>query len=354
MEGSTRTIDELEQLLASDEQLIAKIRARQLATLEELDRAQVATADGSRSMQEWTAARLDVGPDTAKRLVGTMRRTADRPDLREALADGVSLDRIEALSRIGDDVGLWEGMDIAAVRREAARRTRITADQELRSADDRFLVLQPSLDESWWKLWGGLDGTSGALVDQVLTKAADDLPPLPDGTRGEHTWRKATALVQLCVTDQPPPAQITVFVDTTQAAETNAETGVVLEAGTTVGAQALQAVLCDAVLEVTARAEDGRLMEYGRKMHTVTGSVRRAIIARDGNACSADGCQSRYRLQIHHIQHWAHGGPTNPENLITLCWYHHQIVVHQRGFTPYRHPEHGRIRFRAPQRGPPD
>jgi hypothetical protein len=36
-----------------------------------------------------------------------------------------------------------------------------------------------------------------------------------------------------------------------------------------------------------------------------------------------------------------------------LCWFHHQIVVHQKGFVPYRHPDHGRIRFRPPNRGPP-
>ncbi|MFQ5522663.1 MAG: hypothetical protein ACE5F5_03690, partial [Acidimicrobiia bacterium] len=100
------TTDQLEQQLVSDEELVARLRARQLEILEELDRRQIATADGSRSMAEWVAARLDVGPDTAKRLVGTMRRTCERPDLREALTDGVSLDRIEALSRISEEVGL--------------------------------------------------------------------------------------------------------------------------------------------------------------------------------------------------------------------------------------------------------
>jgi hypothetical protein len=78
------------------------------------------------------------------------------------------LDRVEAVSRIPEPVGLLQHLDVAAVLREAARRARITAEDEFRSADDRFLVLQPSLDESWWKLWGGLDGVSGAIVDKVL------------------------------------------------------------------------------------------------------------------------------------------------------------------------------------------
>ena len=65
---------------------IARLRGVQLDVLEDLDQCQVATADGCRSLSEWTTARLDVHPDTAKSLVRTMRRTVERPDLREALA----------------------------------------------------------------------------------------------------------------------------------------------------------------------------------------------------------------------------------------------------------------------------
>jgi 5-methylcytosine-specific restriction endonuclease McrA len=346
--------DQLEQQLIAAEQAVARLRGVQLEILEVLDRRQVATADGSRSLREWVAARLDLGPDTAGRLVAAMRGTVDRPDLREALADGVSLDRVEALSRIHEDVGLMEHADVAGVRREASRRTRISGEAEFRSSDDRFLVLQPSLDESWWRLWGGLDGASGAIVDKVLSEAADALPTFPDGTRGDASWRRATALVELCVSDAPPPAQVTVFVDTDQATATNGEAGVVLEAGPRVGRRALQAVLCDAVVEVTARASDGTPMVYGRQSRTVPPGLRRAIIARDGGVCAADGCQSRYRLQIHHVTPWTGGGPTNPDNLVTLCWYHHQVVIHQKGYTLYRHPEHGRIRFKRPDRAPPD
>jgi len=72
-------------------------------------------------------------------------------------------------------------------------------------------------------------------------------------------------------------------------------------------------------VEVTVKAEDGVPLRYGRTSRTVPDSLRRAILHRDGNTCAADGCQSRYRLQIHHIHHWAEGGPTDPENLIALC-----------------------------------
>jgi hypothetical protein len=304
-------------------------------------------------MSEWTAATLDVGIETAQTLVRTMRRISDRPDLQQALASGeATFDRVEAVSRIPEDVGLWEHVDVAGVRREAALRARISSEDEHRTAQDQFLVLQPSLDQSWWKLWGGLDGYSGAIIDKTLNQIADQLPPLPDGTQGESSWRKATALVQLAISDDPPPAHLTVFVDADQATLSNGQSGVALQAGPRVGRQALEAILCDAVTELTVTSQNGTPMSYGRRKRSIPPALHRAILHRDNNTCAADGCNSRNRLQTHHITPWSQDGPTDPDNLITLCWYHHHIIIHQQGFQPYPHPKHGRIRFHKP--GPRD
>lgn len=345
------SIDQREQRLIAAERAIARLRELQMQDLAELDVAQVATADGSRSLSEWVSGRLDQGIDTARTLVRTMRRLQDRPDLQDRLADGAaSFDRIEALSRISDDIGLMEWADVSTVRREAAKRARISAEAEARSATDRFLIMQPSLDQSWWKLWGGLDGPSGALVDKVLGEAGDDLPDLPDGSRGSAAWRRATALVETMASDEAPPANVTVIVEAEEAFGTNAESGVFLEAGPRVGREALQAILCDADTEVVARTEDGRFMEYGRKHRTAPPALRRALLAHYSHTCGADGCQSRHRLQIHHRTPWFEGGETNQEELVVLCWFHHQVVVHERGFEMYFHHDRRRIRFRKTAR----
>ncbi|HEX6298840.1 MAG TPA: hypothetical protein VF148_00035 [Acidimicrobiia bacterium] len=265
MSGERLSIDQREQRLIGAEHAIARLRELQIQDLSELCTAQVATADGSRSLSEWVASRLDVGSDTAKTLVQTMRRLADRPDLQEDMAEGrVSFDRVEALSRIQGDVGLMEWADIAAVSREAAKRARIASKSEARAAEERHLAMQPSLDESRWKLWGQLDGHSGALVDKVLTEAADALPDLPDRTSGPTGWRRATALVESLVSDDPAPGHVSVIVEAKDAANTDGEAGVVLDSGFRVGRRALQAILCDADTEVIARTGDGRFMEYGR------------------------------------------------------------------------------------------
>jgi len=37
-------------------------------------------------------------------------------------------------------------------------------------------------------------------------------------------------------------------------------------------------------------------------------------------------------LQAHHVWHWAHGGPTDPINLVLLCRTHH-MLMHEGGFS---------------------
>lgn len=353
MDMRRESTDQLEQRLAQAEEVVSRARAVQLEALEELDRRQVASGDGARSLSEWLSARIDLGNDTAKSLVRTMRRTAEQPELRRHLTEGVSFDRVGALSRLRDrdegDLLLWA--DVGGVHREAAKQIRVGSEAESRSEADRFLVMQPSLDESWWKLWGGLDGHAGAIVDKVLTEAAD---ALPDDVEGDAGWRRATALVESLVSDEPPEAQVTVIVDAHEAAGTGAEAGVVLEPGVRVGRDALQAILCDADVEVTARTEDGKLMNYGRRARTAPPALKRGLLAETGFTCSADGCNSHRRLQIHHVTPWALGGRTDQGELVVLCWFHHHVVVHERGFEVVLHPDRRRVRFRRPDgRAPP-
>ena len=155
------------------------------------------------------------------------------------------------------------------------------------------------------------------------------------------------------VSDDAPPAQITVIVDTKDAAASNGLTGVMVEPGARVGRETLQAILCDAITEVTARDGAGRYLDYGRRRRTAPLALKRALLAEARFTCAADGCISSRRLQIHHLIPWAEGGETNQDELVVLCWFHHQVIVHERGFKVVLHPDRRRIRFRRPERGPP-
>ena len=61
------------------------------------------------------------------------------------------------------------------------------------------------------------------------------------------------------------------------AAPTNAQRGVVIDGGPRIGAQTIDAILCDAIVEVIGTTTSGRLIDYGSH-HTLPPAVRRAVL----------------------------------------------------------------------------
>ena len=75
---------------------------------------------------------------------------------------------------------------------------------------------------------------------------------------------------------------------------------------------------------------DGTVLAAGRRTRIPSPALRRAVRERDHYRCRFPGCESR-RTDLHHIQHWASGGPTSLDNMITLCRRHHTII-HDKGY----------------------
>ncbi|WP_369372559.1 DUF222 domain-containing protein [Promicromonospora sp. Populi] len=90
---------------------------------------------------------------------------------------------------------------------------------------------------------------------------------------------------------------------------------------------------CDSAITRVVFGPDGAVLDVGRAQRTVTGQMRRAVIARDQH-CVYPGCdQPPSRCEVHHaVTHWADGGATSVANSALLCWHHHQLVD-ARGIT---------------------
>ncbi|MFQ5555455.1 MAG: DUF222 domain-containing protein [Acidimicrobiia bacterium] len=341
--------EELRLRLAADERVIGRVRARQAARIRELDRRQAATAEGCGSLAEWVAGRIDVSPETAKTLAATAKALDSLPHTSGALADGeLTWDRAVELARLAtpDDelealLGSYD-VDVAGLRRRASRRRRISTLDERQAFADRYLVIQPTLDDSAWRLSGQLPGVAGKIVEQTLTDRADEFPAFPDGTKAPLRHRRADALVALCQGEDGPSPTVVVAVDAT---DDEASASVI--AGPHVGPDTLRALLCGATAELVAYTGDGIPLGIGRRSRTVPPRLRRFIQHRDGG-CVADGCTSIYRLEAHHRVPFSEGGRTDADNLVTLCWYHHHIVIHGHGFTIDPDSKPGRVRFRPP------
>ncbi len=89
----------------------------------------------------------------------------------------------------------------------------------------------------------------------------------------------------------------------------------------------LRRLACDSAVTRIVFGPDGAVLDVGRAQRTVTGQMRRAVIARDEH-CVYPGCdQPPSRCEVHHaVRHWADGGDTSVANSALLCWYHHQLV----------------------------
>ena len=87
---------------------------------------------------------------------------------------------------------------------------------------------------------------------------------------------------------------------------------------------------CDADVILSVESEDGSILDQGRVRRDPTGAQRVEIARRD-KGCRFPGCSFTEFTDVHHIRHWAKGGETNLDNLVTLCGRHHR-AVHELGW----------------------
>lgn len=93
---------------------------------------------------------------------------------------------------------------------------------------------------------------------------------------------------------------------------------------------AAKRLACDAGFLVVQEDEVGNLLDIGRKTRVIPVAMERALAIRDGGCQFPGCCESRY-IEGHHIKHWADGGETKLDNLVTLCRYHHR-ELHKGSF----------------------
>ncbi|MCB1246095.1 MAG: DUF222 domain-containing protein, partial [Acidimicrobiia bacterium] len=241
-----------------------------------------------------------------------------------------------------------------------SRRRRMNRVEEERAFRDRYVTLQPTLDESAWTLSGRLPGMLGRVVDKAISQKADELRLLPDAEASTRAQRQADALVMMlqdalehddCDVDTSRGSgHVTVFVDARSTDPEDVTTGIPF--GPNVGPNVLETLMCDGTVRVIGM-DDGEPIATSHSTRVIQPAVRDAVLFRD-DGCTIDGCASRYRLEPHHIVPWSEGGTHDPSNLTTLCWYHHHVAIHGHGYhiDPDSPPQRRRLTPNN-HRGPP-
>jgi len=73
---------------------------------------------------------------------------------------------------------------------------------------------------------------------------------------------------------------------------------------------------------------------------TIPAGIRNAVTLRDRHCRFPGGCnQPASACDVHHVKHKKHGGKTSTIDCVLLCFFHHQIVIHQWGWTLVLNPD---------------
>ena len=367
-----------EAALVREQAKISRARGGQVGWVKHLLRRGSAARFGYRNPTEMVASRLDVRRSTARDLVYLGERLGD--DQIERIRNGaVSYVRVleeTRLAEAGASAEVIEGsrdLDLESVKRVLQAHRKMSRSDERELFDSQYLALQPSLDGSHVQVRGRLGALEAEICRQGLDRRGERLLPAGEA-RPDAGQRRALALTTLCqdeLDQHPEPAGTTaervraarrrrepmlMVVANQQLAETSDyEQGAAVLAGARVGPDTVDLIRCVGRTEViTVAGQD--IVRHG-SVTSIRPSLRRALLARD-DGCTIDGCTSTYRLEVHHITPISKNGTHSPENVTTLCWWHHHVAVHRRGMRidPQSPPRRRRL---LPPRGtcgyqPPD
>ena len=325
------------------------------AGLAEFERSGAWQGDGIRSFGHWCDINIGVASRPAARLTEAAKRLDELPVLRAAFAEGsLSVDKVLEVVDVvtpeseGRFAVMAELSTVSQLRRICSVYRRVTADDSPDALDARRCrrgVSAQRTDDGLMRIVAVLDADEAAIVLSALDArvetawrrqrgdTADDAPA-PD-----LSTRRADALVELAtegLVEGPDPivggerTEVRVIVDSKVLDGSRPDGVCAIDGIGAVPLSTVERLLCDCKVSVAALLPDGSL-DVGRAHRTATRRQRRALQHRD-KGCRFLGCPHTRFVQAHHVVPWDLDGPTDMDNLLLLCPYHHRLF-HEGGYT---------------------
>ncbi|WAY21430.1 HNH endonuclease [Mycolicibacterium fortuitum] len=325
------------------------IDGRLVEIVAELDRDELCGATGARSIAALVAWKTGIAPRNAETVVAVARRLEQFPRCAQGMCEGrLSLDQVGVIAEHAADGSDEHYAELAASATVRQLRTAVKLEPrpepETRPEPERFIsrteadehitwrIRLPRLDAA--KLDTALRAHHDALVaewrrDRDINGELEQAPPFPDLVDAfmsliEAGWDTEAA--------RRPHG-----LHTTVAVHLNVEDRIAaLHLGPVLSEDDRRYLLCDATCEVWFERQ-GQPVGTGRATRTISRRLRRALEHRD-RCCVVPGCGATRGLHAHHIVHWEDGGPTDLDNLVLVCPYHHRL--HHRGGITITGPAH--------------
>jgi hypothetical protein len=336
----TATPDELTEALTQLHAAECAIRAALLEVVAAYDRRVFWHGDGAASMAGWLVAGLGLARHTANDWVRAARDLQGLPRLAAAFGEGrLSWDQVRAASRFATpetDAAVAADTPSRSVSQlERAARRAGTGGEPVPNRKERSLRWWWERDGRWLRIAGRLPDDDGALVARALERAAEGWPRDPvTGVFEPYSARCADALVEIASAGLAADADAdrATLVVHVGASDLVAGTGCAeIEGGPLLDVETARRLGCDARVQL---AVDG--VGVGRTTRRVPPWLSRQVRHRD-KGCRFPGCERTRWTHAHHLVHWAQGGPTDLDNLVLLCSFHHRLV-HEGGWRIAGHP----------------
>lgn len=357
-----------------------RVAAALTSVVRAADRRGSYRCDGAVSMKGWLRGHCRMAPAEASATVVTGRRLEQLPATAAAFAAGeVSACHTRVITRVMTPHRMAKaaeaGIELAETDRilaDLARQT--TANETARgvarwvagidpdgalddAADTRRRFTMASGLGGRVHLGGHLDPVSGEYLHTALAAIMNG--DRPAGDTRSHAERQGDALVALAraaldggglpdVRGERPHVRVTIDWQALCAAR-----GAPGVAGGELGwagpitPETARRLACDAGVVRVITGPDGLPLDAGRSQRTASAAIRRAVEIRDGH-CVFAGCDALPEwCDVHHVVHWAFGGPTSCDNGALLCERHH-TACHEGGFGVARDPGTSRWRTYRP------
>jgi hypothetical protein len=298
------------------------------------------TRSGCRSPEEWLADKAKTSYGEAKNTLDTSRKLKDLPRTRDAIGKG----RLSGaqLNEIGPAATPEnEGRLLDAARNEDQRGLKKTCAREkdsVRSEDDERARHARIHRERHFKSWTDRDGAycyagrttadEGARIDAAIAAMADRVfkAAHAEGRRETAAAYRSDALLALLTEGGVNVStEVVIRVDSRrlEGGEGMCET----DQGPVPVDTAIGAILAGAFVKVvqTDGIDVFKVCHPGRYRPV---ELDTAIRERDGGCCVRPGCSSTHRLEVHHYV-TGKNGPTEHDNLATLCAKDHRLVTNK-------------------------
>jgi uncharacterized protein DUF222/HNH endonuclease len=304
---------------------------------------------GARSVAALVAWKTGASSANAHTVMAIARRSAEFPRCVQGLREGrLSLDQVGVIAERASDgsdehyAALAEVASVSQLRTAVKLEPRPESDPRpearasiTKTSDGQsttWRITLPKLDGA--KFDAALQSHQDALIAEWKRDHDDDRrspnrPPLPGACEAfmrlvEAGWDADAA--------RRPHGQHTTVVMHLDVKDRVAA----LHLGPLLTEDERQYLTCDAICEVWFK-RDGQPIGSGRSTRVINRRLRRALEHRD-TTCAVPGCGATRGLHAHHIRHWEDGGPTELDNLVLVCPYHHRL--HHRGVITITGPAH--------------